>query len=74
MADDPLSLYLQDLYTVGANLAGIASVSVPCGLTDGGLPVGFQLQGPPLEEERLLRAAQMNQSETDWHNQRPSLP
>ncbi len=73
MADDPLSLYLQDLYTVGANLAGITSVSLPCGFTEGGLPIGVQLQGPPLEEERLLRAAQMYQSETDWHKRRPSL-
>ena len=46
-ADDPLSMYLQDLYTVTGNLAGIAGLSIPCGLTTGGLPIGLQLQAPP---------------------------
>lgn len=73
MANDPLSLYLQDLYTVSANLAGITSISVPCGFTKEGLPVGLQLQAPPFEEERLLQAANMFQRETDWHTRRPSL-
>ena len=73
MVDDPLSLYLQDLFTVGANLAGIAGISVPCGLTEKGLPVGLQLLSPPFEEERLLRAAAMYQRETEWHLQRPEL-
>ncbi len=73
MTDDPLSLYLQDLYTVGANLAGITSISVPCGATASGLPVGLQLQAPAFEEERLLRAANMFQAETDWHTRRPTL-
>jgi aspartyl-tRNA(Asn)/glutamyl-tRNA(Gln) amidotransferase subunit A len=74
LVDDPLALYLQDLYTVGANLAGIASLSLPCGFTSAGLPVGLQLQSPPFEEERLLRAAAMYQRETDWHTRRPTLP
>ncbi|MDG2382954.1 MAG: Asp-tRNA(Asn)/Glu-tRNA(Gln) amidotransferase subunit GatA [Pirellulaceae bacterium] len=73
MANDPLSLYLQDLYTVSANLAGITSISVPCGFTNENLPVGLQLQAPPFEEERLLQAANMYQRETDWHSRRPSL-
>ncbi|MBJ44724.1 MAG: Asp-tRNA(Asn)/Glu-tRNA(Gln) amidotransferase GatCAB subunit A [Planctomycetaceae bacterium] len=72
-SDDPLSLYLQDLYTVSANLAGIASVSVPCGFTAAGLPVGLQLQSPPFEEQRLLQAANMYQGSTDWHRRRPAL-
>lgn len=72
LCDDPLSLYLQDLYTVSANLAGIPSISIPCGLTPQGLPVGVQLQGAPFAEERLLRAAQMYQQETDWHRRRPN--
>lgn len=71
--NDPLGMYLTDLFTVGANLAGIAGISVPCGLSSEGLPIGLQLQAPPLEEERLLRAAHMFQSATDWHQRRPEL-
>ncbi len=71
-ADDPLSMYLGDLYTVSANLAGIGGISVPCGLTSEGLPIGLQLQTPPLEEERLFRAAHMFQQATDWHTRKPS--
>jgi aspartyl-tRNA(Asn)/glutamyl-tRNA(Gln) amidotransferase subunit A len=56
MVDDPLAMYLLDLYTVSANLAGIPAMSVPCGLSATGLPIGLQLQGPPLSEELLLRA------------------
>jgi aspartyl-tRNA(Asn)/glutamyl-tRNA(Gln) amidotransferase subunit A len=69
---DPLSMYLGDLYTVGANLAGIAALSLPCGFTRQGLPIGLQLQGPPFSEENLLRAAHMYQMATDWHARRPS--
>lgn len=71
--DDPLSMYLGDLYTVSANLAGLPGISVPCGFTSAGLPVGLQLQGPALSEDRLLRAAAMFQSATDWHQRRPQL-
>jgi len=65
--DDPLSMYLVDLYTVGANLAGNGGISVPCGFASNGLPIGLQLQAPPFEEDRLLRAAHMFQQATDWH-------
>ncbi len=71
--DDPLAMYLEDLYTVSANLAGIPGLSVPCGLTRGNLPIGLQLQAPPFEEERLLRAAHMLQSATDWHTRAPQI-
>ena len=71
MNEDPLSMYLQDLYTVSANLAGIAAISLPCGITGEGLPVGLQLQAAPFEEEKLLRAAHMFQQATDWHTKRP---
>lgn len=71
--NDPLAMYLVDLYTVGANLAGIAGMSIPCGFSRDGLPIGLQLQAPPLEEERLLRAAHMFQQATDWHLRRPAL-
>ncbi len=70
--DDPLAMYLVDLFTVGANLAGVPGISVPCGFA-GGLPVGLHLQAPPFEEERLLRAANMFQQVTDWHTRRPEL-
>jgi aspartyl-tRNA(Asn)/glutamyl-tRNA(Gln) amidotransferase subunit A len=74
LAGDPLAMYLQDLFTVSANLAGIAGISVPCGMSSDGLPIGLQLQAPPFEEERLLRAAHMFQIATDWHLKRPNLP
>jgi aspartyl-tRNA(Asn)/glutamyl-tRNA(Gln) amidotransferase subunit A len=69
--NDPLSLYLADIYTVSANLAGIPGISIPCGLTPAGLPVGLQLLAPPFAEDRLLRIAHAFQRETDHHQQRP---
>lgn len=68
---DPLSMYLSDIYTISANLAGIPGVSIPCGFTLSGLPIGLQLQAAPFEEERLLRAARMYERETDWHARVP---
>ena len=68
--DDPVSMYLVDLYTVGANLAGIGGISFPCGFTKNNLPVGFQFQGPALSEPLLLQAAHQYQLTTDWHLQR----
>ena len=65
--DDPLAMYLFDLYTISANLAGVTAISVPCGTSSAGLPIGLQLQAPTFAEETLLRGAQMFQSETDWH-------
>jgi aspartyl-tRNA(Asn)/glutamyl-tRNA(Gln) amidotransferase subunit A len=70
---DPLAMYLVDMYTVGTNLAGIGGISFPCGFTKGGLPIGFQLQGPALAETLLLRAADRFQRLTDWHRRRPPL-
>ena len=70
---DPLAMYLVDMYTVGTNLAGIGGISFPCGFTAGGLPIGFQLQGPALAEPLLLRAAHQYQQRTDWHLRRPAL-
>jgi aspartyl-tRNA(Asn)/glutamyl-tRNA(Gln) amidotransferase subunit A len=69
--NDPLAMYLGDLYTVGTNLAGLAGISVPCGLTRQGLPIGLHLQAPAFQEDRLLRAAHMFQQVTDWHTRRP---
>ena len=72
--DDPLAMYLEDLYTVTANLAGIAGISIPCGFTSESLPIGLQLQASPFQEEKLLRASYMYQAATDWHSRRPDLP
>ncbi len=71
---DPLLMYRGDRYTVGSNLAGLAAISVPCGVTAAGLPIGLHLQCPPMQDERLLRAAQMFQQATDWHTRRPPSP
>jgi aspartyl-tRNA(Asn)/glutamyl-tRNA(Gln) amidotransferase subunit A len=70
---DPLAMYLEDLYTVTTNLAGITGISVPCGFTKSGLPIGLQMQARPFDEDRLLRAAAMYQRATDWHTKRPAL-
>ncbi|HJT33909.1 MAG TPA: Asp-tRNA(Asn)/Glu-tRNA(Gln) amidotransferase subunit GatA [Pirellulales bacterium] len=72
-ANDPLAMYLVDLYTVSANLAGIGGIAFPCGFSSSGLPIGVQLQAPPFEEERLLRACHMFQDATDWHTRRPDF-
>jgi aspartyl-tRNA(Asn)/glutamyl-tRNA(Gln) amidotransferase subunit A len=68
---DPLSMYLSDIYTISANLAGIPGISIPCGFTTTGLPIGLQLQAAPFDEERLLRAARMYERETEWNSRLP---
>ncbi|MEM6330317.1 MAG: Asp-tRNA(Asn)/Glu-tRNA(Gln) amidotransferase subunit GatA [Planctomycetota bacterium] len=70
---DPLGMYLLDLYTVSANLAGLPAISVPCGMSRVGLPIGLQLLAPPLQEQRLLRGARMYEAATDWTARRPPL-
>ena len=69
---DPITMYLNDIYTIGANLAGLPAVSVPCGLVDG-LPVGLQIIGPHFSEERLLATAHAWQQQTEWHCKLPPL-
>jgi aspartyl-tRNA(Asn)/glutamyl-tRNA(Gln) amidotransferase subunit A len=68
--DDPITMYLNDIYTIGANLAGLPAMSVPCGFV-GGLPVGLQIIGPHFAEAKLLNVAHMYQRETEWHKQIP---
>ncbi|MFO0910226.1 MAG: Asp-tRNA(Asn)/Glu-tRNA(Gln) amidotransferase subunit GatA [Isosphaeraceae bacterium] len=70
---DPLAMYLSDIYTITANLAGIPGLSVPCGLTQSGLPIGLQLLAAPFAEETLLRTARVFERATDWHTKRPTL-
>ncbi len=70
--DDPMAMYLGDLYTVTANLAGVPAISIPCGFSRENLPIGLQLQAAPFDEERLLQAAHQFQAVTDWHQRSPS--
>ena len=69
--DDPLTMYLADVYTISLNLAGAAGISVPCGFSEDGLPIGLQLMGPHLQEQRLLQIAHAYQQATDWHKRMP---
>jgi aspartyl-tRNA(Asn)/glutamyl-tRNA(Gln) amidotransferase subunit A len=71
--DDPLQMYLADVFTVTVNLAGLPGLSVPCGFTGAGLPVGLQLVGRALDEAAVLRAGDAFQRETDWHLRAPAL-
>ncbi len=71
---DPLAMYLADIYTISGNLAGLCGISIPCGFSASGLPIGLQLLAAPLEEEKLLRVARLYERATDWHLRRPSLP
>src|SRR5207247_6291802 len=68
--ENPLEMYLSDIYTISCNLAGIAGISVPCGFTKSNLPIGLQILAPPFEEEKLLRVARMHEKVTDWHTRR----
>jgi aspartyl-tRNA(Asn)/glutamyl-tRNA(Gln) amidotransferase subunit A len=69
--DDPLSMYLGDIYTTSVNLAGLPGMSIPCGFGAGGLPVGLQIVGNYFSEARMLGAAHQFQQATDWHLRRP---
>ena len=73
-SEDPLAMYLSDIYTLSANLAGICAMSVPCGFDGNSLPIGLQLMAPPFAEERLLAAGHHYQQVTDHHQRRPPLP
>jgi len=71
--DNKLQMDLQDYFTAGVNLAGVPGVSIPCGFSDDGLPIGFQLIGPHLSEERLLQVGHAYQQITDWHTKNPTV-
>ena len=72
-ADDPLQMYMGDVFTLSCNLAGIPGISVPCGFTSGGLPVGLQLLGRPFDELGLLQVARALERATEWCERRPTL-
>jgi len=70
-SEDPLQMYLSDIYTISINLAGLPAISVPCGFSKAGLPIGMQLIGRAFEEETLLRAAHAYEQSTQWHVKKP---
>jgi aspartyl-tRNA(Asn)/glutamyl-tRNA(Gln) amidotransferase subunit A len=72
-AEDPLQMYLSDIFTISVNLAGVPGISVPCGFTRDNLPVGLQLIGKHFDEETILKVAHAFEQSTDWHKRKPSL-
>jgi aspartyl-tRNA(Asn)/glutamyl-tRNA(Gln) amidotransferase subunit A len=68
---DPVQMYLNDIYTIPANLAGLPAASIPCGFGAGGLPVGLHLVGNYFSEAKILNLAHRYQRETDWHRREP---
>jgi len=71
--EDPLQMYLSDIFTISANLAGIPAISIPCGFSEDGLPIGLQIMGRPLDEATILRAARAYEKSTTWNERRPDL-
>jgi aspartyl-tRNA(Asn)/glutamyl-tRNA(Gln) amidotransferase subunit A len=72
-AENPLDMYLSDILTISANLAGIPAISIPCGFTKDGLPVGLQILAKPFAEETLFKAAYTYEQSTQWHKTKPKL-
>lgn len=70
---DPLQMYLMDVFTIPVNMAGIPGISIPCGFSRQGLPIGLQLLGRPFDEETIIRAAYTFEQNTDFHLQRPKI-
>jgi aspartyl-tRNA(Asn)/glutamyl-tRNA(Gln) amidotransferase subunit A len=71
--DDPLQMYLADIFTISVNLAGVPAISIPCGFTSNNLPIGLQLIGRHFKEEMILQAAYAYEQSTEWHKRRPAL-
>jgi aspartyl-tRNA(Asn)/glutamyl-tRNA(Gln) amidotransferase subunit A len=71
--EDPLQMYLSDIFTISVNLAGVPAISIPCGFNKVGLPIGLQIIGRHLEEERIIQAAFTFEQNTDHHTRRPQL-
>ncbi len=72
-AANPLSMYLSDIYTIGVNLAGLPGISIPCGFSSAGLPIGLQIIGQPFQEANLLAIANAYHTAHDWHLRPPAL-
>jgi aspartyl-tRNA(Asn)/glutamyl-tRNA(Gln) amidotransferase subunit A len=71
--DDPLQMYLADIFTISVNLAGVPGISIPCGFTSNNLPVGLQVIGKHFDEASILKAAYAYEQSTDWHKRKPDL-
>jgi aspartyl-tRNA(Asn)/glutamyl-tRNA(Gln) amidotransferase subunit A len=71
--DDPLQMYLSDVFTLALSLAGLPGLSLPCGFDADGLPIGLQIMGGAFDETAVLRVAHAYEQTTDWHKRRPSL-
>jgi aspartyl-tRNA(Asn)/glutamyl-tRNA(Gln) amidotransferase subunit A len=71
--EDPLAMYLNDVFTIPAPLSGLPAISVPCGFSTGGLPIGLQIIGKPFDEPTLFRAAGAYEAATDWRQRKPAL-
>jgi len=70
---DPLQMYLSDIYTIAANLAGIPAISIPCGYDEGDLPIALQILAPAFDEQKLLRIAKMYEKKTEWQKKKPTI-
>ena len=71
--NDPLTMYLSDIYTVSANIAGLCAIAVPAGFTKGNLPIGLQIMGAPFSESTILKLAYHYQEATAWHLKHPNV-
>ncbi|RKY03091.1 Asp-tRNA(Asn)/Glu-tRNA(Gln) amidotransferase GatCAB subunit A [Candidatus Poribacteria bacterium] len=71
--DDPLTMYLSDIFTISVNLAGICAISIPCGFSSDGLPIGMQIIGKPFDEESIIRVAYAFEQNTDYHLRKPNI-
>ncbi|HXX53754.1 MAG TPA: amidase family protein, partial [Thermodesulfovibrionales bacterium] len=72
-ADDPLQMYLSDIFTISVNLAGVPGISIPCGFTRNSLPIGMQLIGRHFDEETILKIAFTYEQSTEWHKKKPKI-
>jgi aspartyl-tRNA(Asn)/glutamyl-tRNA(Gln) amidotransferase subunit A len=73
VADDPLTMYLSDIFTLSANLAGIPGISIPCGFSTENLPIGLQIMAKHFDEPALFKVAYNFEQTTDYHKQKPKL-
>lgn len=72
-SEDPLQMYLSDIFTISVNLAGLPAIALPCGFSKSGLPIGLQLIGRPFEEDTMLRAAHAYEQATEWRTKKPNI-
>ena len=72
-SEDPLQMYLSDIFTISVNLAGLPAIALPCGFSKAGLPIGMQLIGRAFQEDTLLRAAHAYEQATQWRTKKPAV-